>query len=46
MINDILSKIEKANKIEEVKLASQKVELSLKEDAVETVKLFSYLEHQ
>lgn len=40
MINNILSKIEKANKIEEVKLTSQKVELGLKEDAVETVKLF------
>jgi hypothetical protein len=32
MINNILSKIDKANKIEEVKLASQKVELALMDD--------------
>lgn len=31
-LNNILSKIEKANKIEEVKLASQKVELALMDD--------------
>lgn len=31
-LNNILSKIEKANKIEEIKLASQKIELALIDD--------------
>ena len=43
-LNNILKKIEKANKIEEVKLASQKVELSLMDDIKEAVGKYKALD--